>query len=465
MLRLDTNQEEFNAELTAPSIFSAIIKAYYPYSFFIRRKVAHDSLENMLDTLTQSQLQVNIIGLIVALGAGLLIGIEREQRRLDDTTQIVAGVRTFALIALAGAISAIIGTSLIAVGAGFVAMVSVMSYRSTQEHDPGLTTEVAMFVTFLIGALAITMPKLAAALGVTVALMLALRTRLHRLSKQILSPQELHDALLLIAAALIVLPLLPNQTIDPWNVINPHKLWRLIVLMMSINALGYIAQRALGARLGLPLAGLAGGFVSATATIGAMGARAKTEPQHFRAYVAAASMANIATIAQIAAIFATISLPLLHRLQWPLILSGAAVLVFASFSGIAAWKEHAETSVASSGRAFEPKVVLIFAVLLTLVLIISAILLRQLGTSGALLAAAAAGLADTHAAAGSMAQMLDNQLIDLDTAALGVLFGLISNVLVKIIVSFSLGNRRYGWHVAPGLIALVVTFGLALSIP
>ena len=110
-----------------------------------------------------------LIGLAVALGIGLLIGIEREQRKGEDPAHIVAGVRTFVLIALAGAISTLLGTSLIAVGAAFVALAALASYQRSREADPGLTTEVAMFVAFLLGVLAMSQRELAAGIpGATV---------------------------------------------------------------------------------------------------------------------------------------------------------------------------------------------------------------------------------------------------------------------------------------------------------
>jgi uncharacterized membrane protein YhiD involved in acid resistance len=97
-----------------------------------------------------------LIGLAVALGTGLLIGIEREQRKGEGPAHIVAGVRTFALISLTGAVCTMLGTALIAVGAAFVGFAALLSYRSSRDADPGLTTEVAMFVAFLLGVLAMT---------------------------------------------------------------------------------------------------------------------------------------------------------------------------------------------------------------------------------------------------------------------------------------------------------------------
>lgn len=196
-------------------------------------------------------------GLAVAVGIGLLVGVERERRRAEDGHG-VAGVRTFALIALAGALAERVGGIGIALAGGFVALAALAAYRSSRDADPGLTTEVAMLVVFLLGVLAMRELALAAGLGVGVALLLAAKSRVHRFVQRVLTDQELHDALLLAAAAAIVLPLLPDRSLDPWQVLNLRKLWLLAVLVMAINAAGHVALRAFGPRAGLLLAGLAG---------------------------------------------------------------------------------------------------------------------------------------------------------------------------------------------------------------
>ncbi len=165
-----------------------------------------------------------LYGYGVAFAIGLLIGIERERSKGEGPGRAAAGVRTFILVALAGAIAQQLGGVGIALGGGFVALAALASYRRSRAEDPGLTTEVAMLVTFLLGVLAMTALPVAAGLGVVVALVLASKTSLHRFVRDTLTEQELHDALLLVAAAVVVLPLLPDRAIDPWQALNPHTL-------------------------------------------------------------------------------------------------------------------------------------------------------------------------------------------------------------------------------------------------
>ena len=194
-------------------------------------------------------LDPTIASIIVALAVGLLIGLDRERHKRAEMPQTAAGLRTFALSSLLGVMAAIAasGWLLLVVGAGVVALVS-QSYRRTQRLHPGQTTEFALLATFAIGYLAASHVGLAAGLGVCVAILLNAKSRLHRFALTQLSEQELHDALLLAAAALIVLPLLPDHAIDPYGVFNPQVVWRLTVIILSVHALGYVARRTLGAR-------------------------------------------------------------------------------------------------------------------------------------------------------------------------------------------------------------------------
>lgn len=164
-------------------------------------------------------------------------------------------------------------------------------------------------------------PALAGAGGVLVALLLAGKSRLHRFVRTALTEQELHDGLQLAAAAAIVLPLLPDRTVDPWDVLNPRKLWLLAVIVMGINAVGHVALRTLGTRAGLLMTGLVGGFASSTATTAALGGVARRAPALATACASAALLSNVSTVVQLAVVTAAIEMRLLTHIAWPLIAS------------------------------------------------------------------------------------------------------------------------------------------------
>ncbi|HMM68417.1 MAG TPA: DUF4010 domain-containing protein, partial [Dokdonella sp.] len=267
--------------------------------------------------------------LLAALGGGLLVGIERERSKGSGPGRKPAGVRTFALAALIGAISAMIGTGVLILSALAIAALVLAGYLRSNGEDRGLTSEMALYLVFLLGALSAEQPQVAAALYVVVAIVLAFKQALHHFTRQVLTEAELGDLLLLAASVLIILPLLPDRTVDPFDVLNPRKLWLLVVLVMSINAAGYVALRLLGARRGLLLAGLLGGFVSSAATIGSMGQRARAAPDTRDSAVAAGLMSNVATVIQLVVILAALSVDLLREVAPALAVAAAATALVA----------------------------------------------------------------------------------------------------------------------------------------
>lgn len=399
-----------------------------------------------------------LYGYGVAFAVGLLIGIERERSKGDGPQRAAAGVRTFILVALAGAIAQRLGGVGIAVGGAFVALASLASYRRSRSDDPGLTTEVAMLVTFLLGVLAMTALPIAAGLGVVVAMVLASKSSLHRFTRNTLTEQELHDALLLAAAAVVVLPLLPDRAIDPWQALNPHTLWLLVVLVMAINGAGYIALRMLGPSAGLALAGFVGGFVSSTATIAAMGDRARVSPQWLAQCVSAALCSNIATVIMLAVVIGALSPPLLAALMWPLIFAGCAAM-------LSAWLVHARSASTdvddrpvAPGRPFEPRHALVFAAIVSAILLLSTVVHRWLGDTGVQIAAGVSGLADLHAAAASVAQLVASGDIDVADAGWPVFIALIANSLSKLLMAWLRGGRGFLLRMLPGVTLIVVAF-------
>ena len=229
----------------------------------------------MPQSLGEWALPEEAAAILVALGAGLLIGVERERHMEDDKIAAAAGIRTFAITALLGVLAALSDSNVVlgAVALGVVTL-TALSYRRSREDDPGLTSEVALLATFLTGVLAAFKPLLAAVSGVLVVVLLVLRAPLHAFARAKLTDQEFRDAVFLAAAAILVLPILPDHAIDPWQVVNPRLVWKLTVLIMLVDGAGYVAQRLVGARAGLPISGLLGGFVSSTAVVATMGRRA-----------------------------------------------------------------------------------------------------------------------------------------------------------------------------------------------
>ena len=397
-----------------------------------------------------------IIRLAAALAVGLLIGVERERHKGQGPRRAAAGVRTFTLISLAGAISLELGgPPAFLLVAGVIGLFAAISYVRTFRHDAGLTTEVAMVVTVLLGGLALNEPQIAGALAVVVTIILASRTKVHDWINNLLTDEEIRDGLVLLAAALVILPLLPEKPIDQWGVFDLRKLWTLAVLVMAINGLGYIAVRALGAKVGLALAGLFSGFVSSTATIGAMGSRAKTRAELRGGAVAGAAASSVATVVQLGIVVGLVSIPTLKILVPSLLLSGLAALGYAALFTLRSVRETTEADIAP-GRPFSPKTALLFVLIVGAALAVSTALTTWLGDNGLLLATAVAGLGDTHAAAISAASLAAGGQTEVKMAAVAVLIGFSTNAISKTVVAFSLGDRRFAFQLLPGIVLMVL---------
>jgi uncharacterized membrane protein (DUF4010 family) len=396
-------------------------------------------------------LDPQIAGIAVALGLGLLIGLERERSKGAGPSRAAAGIRTFTLVALLGALAAILDRPLLmAVLAAAIALLAAVSHFKATGDDPGLTLEVALLVTFALGLLAPARPLLAAGLGALVALLLASRGTLHEFVRNRLTDREVLDAILLAATVLLVVPLLPDRPIDPYGAVNLQLIGRLTVIVLLINATGYLAVRTLGTHRGLVLAGFFGGFVSSVATIAAMGDRARKHPEQRHAAIAAAALSSVATVVQLAVLLAVVAPAVLLELSVPLAVAGAAAIAYGGFYTYrAAWTD--EPAQAMAGRAFRPRQALAFALTVTLVLGLSALLASEYGSAGASAGIAVAGFADVHAAGVSAAGLAATAGIGNVVAAALVLLAFTTNSLTKAFVAALSGGWSYFRAVVPGL--------------
>lgn len=400
-----------------------------------------------------------IPSIAVALGVGLLIGVERERRKGEGTERAAAGVRTFAITALIGVMAMLTGSSVVLAiaGAGIVVLATA-SYLHSGDSDPRLTTEVALLATFIVGALAVSRPLLAAGVGVAIALLLASRNTLHGFARRELSGREVRDGIMLAAAALIVLPVLPDHPIDPWGAINPRLVWRLTVLVMAIIAAGYVLQRLVGARWGLPLAGLLGGFASSTATIASMGQRARDDAAVLPSAVAGATLSSVPTVIQLAVVLSVADLTTLRLLTAPLLAMGIVGAVYGglfTLRAVAATNSDRATQI--SGRAFSPVTALLFAGLFCFIAILVVLLQRAFGEAGALVGAVTGGFLDAHSSSASVAGLAAQELLSYSVVGDAIGLILTANTLAKLIFA-RIGGRAFFARVAPGLALMIVAF-------
>jgi uncharacterized membrane protein (DUF4010 family) len=401
-----------------------------------------------------------LISFALALGCGLLIGVERERRKGSGPQRQYAGVRTFALVALLGAGVQVLAQPLLMLAAALlVVSLSTISYWRDRSGDPGVTTEVALFATFLLGAMAMHRPTVAAAGAVVVASLLAARISLQRFSTQTLTEREFHSALVLAAAAMIVLPLTPNQP-QPWlGGVNPYTVWQLVVVLMLVQSAGHVALRLFGPRLGLPLSGLVSGFVSSTATVAAMGARAQQQPALTMACVCGALLSTVSTSLQIALIGLVIQ-PGLLRVLAPAL--GCALLASLAVSAAAFRRSGLPHESLPDRPAFSLWQSIGLALLLSVATSAVAWAQAAYGQSAMYVTATLAGFADAHAAVAAVMSLASQ---DANQSALllpAILLAFTSNTVSKIVMACIAGGWRYGCLVTGGLVAVAVAIWMPL---
>jgi len=401
-----------------------------------------------------------LLNLLVALGIGLLIGAEREHHQNDDLDgSTIAGVRTFAIAGLLGAVSITLDFWLLVVTLACVTAFSVAAYYIRKSDDPGLTTEITLLLTVILGGLAMSMPALAAALAVGVAILLAAKEPLHGFVKVAVSKDELNDFLILAAATLIVLPLVPNEFIGPYNAINPHNLWLLVILVMLITAIGHIALRLLGGRIGLPLTGLVSGFVSSLATIVSMAERSRQNPALLDAAVSGAILSNLATIVQLTLVIVVISPATLAALAAPLILGGVSVGLYGLVFTLNSF-QHRTDEVIQNGQLVSVRNALILALVIGLVLLFSAMLQDWRGQAGLVFATGTTGLADAHAPSISVASLVSTGKLIPAAAVMPILVAVSANALSKLVMAIVSGGKAFARKFIPALVFQVLMIWL-----
>lgn len=265
--------------------------------------------------------------LAVALGCGLLVGIERERRKGSGPGRAFAGLRTFAVACVAGAAAALTQiTGLVILGAALVVGLTLLAYRRDRSGDPGVTTEIALLLTYLDGVLCVWSLPLAAGLAVGLTALLAARERLHRFALQWLRPGEVRDGIVLAALVLMALPLVPDQAL--WGTpLNPHKVVQLLVLLLGVQSLAHLAARLLAARHAVAVSALASGFVSSTATIATLGLAVRERRAHPRLMAGGGLLSCVSTQLQLLLVAAAMQPAWLARLWLPAL--AGAVLVAA----------------------------------------------------------------------------------------------------------------------------------------
>lgn len=407
----------------------------------------------MIDSAINNSVLIN---LAVALGIGLLVGAERERSKNNpqngngQSDNTLAGIRTFTIASMLGAITSWMNFWLLFAALLCVAMFAAVAFYVRRDERLGLTTEISLLFTVILGALAMTAPILAASLAVCAAILLSAKEPIHGFVLGVVTKDELNDFLILAGATLIILPIMPNTTMGPFNAINPRNLWLVVILVMAIGAFGHLALRIIGGRIGLPLVGMVSGFISSIATISAMGHRSRETPALLGSAVAGAVLSSFSTILQITLILAAISQPTLQALELPLVFGGIATLLCGGALTLNAM-HHPVTYAGKVSQSFSVKTAFFMAGIIAFVLVVSAGLNQWFGQAGLVIGSAFVGLVDAHAPTVSVASFVASHQLVVTEAALPILAAFSLNAVSKAITAVASGGKVFAWQVVPSL--------------
>ncbi|UVM48437.1 MgtC/SapB family protein [Pseudomonas sp. B21-015] len=399
---------------------------------------------------------LGLAGAAAALGIGMLIGLERERHKGRGDSRACAGLRTFAITALLGYVAMQVGGGLL-LGAMAIclALLVTVAYWRSLSNDPGVTSEVALFTVLALGALCNSAPELAIAIGVVVAGLLTYRQKLHHFARSQLTEAEMRDGLVLLVAALVVLPLAPDRFIGPYTSINLRTICTLTVLLMAVGATGHIAVRILGTRYGYVVSAIASGFASSTATIAAMGHLVAKEPGNIKILSAAAMLSNLATVIQIGLILGAVDTGLLRHMWGPL-LCGAAATALYGLSLMFPQPASGANRPVKVGGAFNLKLALVITLTMTGITFVSSMVLSHFGEVGVMVTTTLAGFADAHSSTASIAALAKAGLLPFDAIAGPTLVAVSSNSLSKCLVAWVSGGRRFAAYIIPGQVLLTL---------
>ncbi len=400
------------------------------------------------------------VALGVALGVGLLIGFEREQTAVSEDARsgsTLGGIRTYPLVALAGALASLfsreIGTWFVALAFATLAGLIAISYADDVRagRERGLTSEIAMLVTFVLGALAPAEGLIAPAkdraivlfsVAVVVSLLLSLKPALHAIARKA-TKSDVYATLKFLLIAVVLLPLLPDRTFGPLDVINPFKIGLLIVLIAGVSFAGYVAVRALGPGRGLGLTGLIGGLVSSTAVTLAAAGRAKREPALAPSCALAIVLANTVMAVRVFVVAVVVNAALLRPMAWTV--AGLVAVGVASSFVFARRAKGSRTGADELNVAnpFELGSAVKLGLLVTAVLFATKAASVHLGTGGIYVASVLAGCTDVDTVSVSMADLAKTQ-IDVSVAVTAILLAVAANTVVKTAIAAVAGGLAFG---------------------
>lgn len=404
-------------------------------------------MDNLLINTPEFQLsQIDfIIRILVSIGIGAIIGLEREHSAITEKTPSFAGIRTFVFAVLLGFIGGLfyfILTPWAFMGVlSSVVVLTILSYYITaSKGDIGATTEFSLLISFFLGTLTfLGFLDIALIITVFVVVMLSIKLPLHEIVGKI-SIEELYDFIRFIVITLLIFPFLPNKNFGPYNIINPHEIGWVVILTSGLGFIGYILMKFLGAKKGMLLSGIIGGLISSTAVTWILAKKSKENE----------TLTSNCAIA----ILSASSIMVLRVLIWTFIfnvnlfydLYPSILLIFLTAIGITLYfyfKQKGIDNLDSSIRKDKPldlQGAIVFALIYVTILLVVNYSHENLGEKGFLLSSAIAGFSDIDAITITISKLAGPNLPH-QTALNALLIAILANTIIKLSISIWTGSK------------------------
>ncbi len=404
-----------------------------------------------------------LLRLGISLGLGLLVGLQKER-----TESKLAGIRTFPLITLFGTLAGLLAQSFggWVVVAGFAAMAAMVVIGNFAEVrsgkiDPGLTTEVAMLLMFGVGAYLVPGPlPVGIVLGSAVAVLLFFKPQMHAMAHAI-GRHDFTAIMQFVIISLIILPVLPNRPLDPFGVLNPFRIWLMVVLIVGISLAGYVIYKFAGHRTGTLLAGVLGGLISSTATTAGYARRTRETPELRTLAVRVMVIASTVVFIRVLILVAASGPSMLPAMGPPIAVMAG---VFALLSLIAlSLGSRLTRQMPEQKNPTELGSAILFGGLYAVVLLAVAFARERLGVSGIYTVAALSGLTDMDAITLSVTGLAENGRLAPGEAWRAVLIASMANLVFKAGIAGALGGARLFRHLAVFFLAAFAA-GVALLV-
>ena len=409
-----------------------------------------------------------IRSLLIAVVLGFIIGLQRTMSNLymhegKNENYFIAGSRTFALIALLGFLSGWLtkpAPMIVSIIAFSVVGLIVLSYylKAMLYKKMGMTTQVAAIITYLLGLMVyLHLEQYAIFIGTLMIILLEIKPRLQKIEQNI-TPADLNASILLLAMTFLLLPILPDEMIDPYKLFNPYKTWLMAVIIAAISFIGYLAIKILGNKRGVLLTGLFGGLISSTAVSISLSQMYTSQKEYLNNFAAGIAMA--CTLMYVRVLFEAFVIN--QKVALTLLLPYAA----ASLSGLvfvyilyrhskSATFDLEETNIAKNPLQLSEA--LKFGLLFGIIYGAISVVQGNYGNIGVYIISTLSGITDVDAITLSLSQLSSDQKLSIQASAIGIVIASVTNSLVKLGIVYWIGGKALGWRLT---LFFIITLGM-----